>query len=121
LELLVGVVADATWGQSLTVGFGGVWVDVLRDTSVRLLPVDAADVRSMLAELRGAPLLDGLRGAPAADLDAVVDAILAVARAAESVGERLEALEVNPLRVNGSQVEALDALCTLRAPAPPQT
>ncbi len=119
LELLVGIVADEIWGLTLAVGFGGAWVDVLDDTSVRLLPVSGADVRSMLGELRGARLLDGPRGAPAADLDALVEAILGIARAAESLGSRMAALEVNPLWVNGSEVEALDALCTLRTPLTP--
>lgn len=114
LELLVGVVTDPGWGHVLAVGLGGIWVEVLGDTALRLLPVGSGEVRAALAELRGSRLLAGDRGTEKADLDAVVDAITAIARVAEGLGERLESLEVNPLLVSGSRVEALDALVTFR-------
>ncbi|MEO9191083.1 MAG: acetate--CoA ligase family protein, partial [Acetobacteraceae bacterium] len=66
----------------------------------------------MLTELRGAKLLAGVRGVPPADLDAVARAIAAIGEAALALGPTLDALEVNPLWVRGSQVEALDALAT---------
>ncbi|WP_345388113.1 acetate--CoA ligase family protein [Nonomuraea salmonea] len=87
---------------------------MLRDTALRVLPVDAGEVRTALAELRGAALLDGVRGGPAADLDAVADVVARVASFAESLGDGLESLEINPLLVTGSRVEALDALITWR-------
>ncbi|TYB57843.1 acetate--CoA ligase family protein [Nonomuraea sp. PA05] len=114
IELLVGVVRDPAWGLTLAVGLGGVWVEVLRDTALRVLPVDAAEVRTALAELRGAALLNGLRGSEPADLDAVADVVARVAAFAESLGDGLESLEINPLLVSGSRVEALDALITWR-------
>ena len=61
-ELLAGVTVDPAFGPVLAVGLGGIWVEVLKDTSLRLLPVDAAEVRRMLGELRGWPLLQGARG-----------------------------------------------------------
>ncbi|GAA0388741.1 acetate--CoA ligase family protein [Microbispora corallina] len=115
VELLVGVVRDPAWGLTLAVGLGGVWVEVLRDTALRVLPVDAAEVRRALGELRGRRLLEGARGTEPADLDAVADVVARVAAVAESLGDRLESLEINPLLVAGSRVEALDALITWRA------
>lgn len=109
LEMIVGVVRDPQWGLSLVVGFGGVLVHVLDDTAVRPLPVSRADVIDMLDDLRGRPLLDGVRGGQPADVDALVNAVLSVARLAEGLGEQLESLEVNPFRVDGDMVEALDA------------
>ena len=109
-ELLAGVTIDSAFGPVLAVGLGGIWVEVLNDTSLRLLPVDAAEVRRMLGELRGLPLLQGARGARPADLDAVAQAIAALGDAALSLDGALRALEVNPLWVNGDQVEALDVL-----------
>ena len=109
-ELLVGVTLDATFGPVLAVGLGGVWVEIMGDTSLRVLPVDAAEVRRMLGELRGLPLLRGARGSRPADLDALAEAITGVSRVALSLGDALRALEVNPLWVNGDQVEALDVL-----------
>ena len=61
-ELLVGVTVDATFGPVLAIGLGGVWVEIMGDTSLRVLPVDTAEVRRMLGELRGLPLLQGARG-----------------------------------------------------------
>ncbi len=109
-ELLAGVTVDPTFGPVLAVGLGGIWVELLGDTSLRLLPVDAAEVRRMLGELRGLPLLQGARGTRPADLDAVAAAIAGLGEVALSLDGTLRALEVNPLWVNGDQVEALDVL-----------
>jgi acyl-CoA synthetase (NDP forming) len=110
VELLVGVTVDPTFGPVLAVGLGGVWVEILQDTSLRPLPVDAAEVKRMLGELRGLPLLQGARGTAAANLDAVAAAIAKIGDTALSLGSALGALEVNPLWVSGDQVEALDVL-----------
>jgi acyl-CoA synthetase (NDP forming) len=109
-ELLAGVTVDPTFGPVLAVGLGGVWVEILADTSLRPLPVDAAEVRRMLGDLRGLPLLQGARGTAPANLDAVAAAIAAIGDTALSLGSALGALEVNPLWVSGDQVEALDVL-----------
>jgi acetate---CoA ligase (ADP-forming) len=110
LELLVGVTRDPQWGPMLALGLGGIFVEILKDVSMRPLPVDAAEVGRMLSELRGAGMLDGARGVPAADRDAIAAAVVAIGRAAVAAGPDMSVLEVNPLWVNGAQVEALDAL-----------
>jgi acetate---CoA ligase (ADP-forming) len=69
VELLAGVTVDPAFGPVLTVGLGGVWVELLADASLRLLPVTADEVKRMLGELRGSPLLTGARGTRPADLD----------------------------------------------------
>jgi acyl-CoA synthetase (NDP forming) len=109
-ELFVGVTVDPSFGPVLAVGLGGVFIEVLKDVSLRLLPVDAAEVRRMLAELRGAAVLEGIRGTRAADLDRVAEVVAGVAAAAAGLGPALHTLEINPLRVDGSDVEALDVL-----------
>jgi acetate---CoA ligase (ADP-forming) len=109
-ELLAGVTIDPTFGPVLAVGLGGIWVEILNDTSLRVLPVDAAEVKRMVGELRGQPLLQGARGTEPANLDAVAEAIARLGEAALSLNGALRALEVNPLWVNGDQVEALDVL-----------
>ena len=114
-ELLAGVTVDPAFGPVLAVGLGGIWVEVLNDTSLRLLPVDAAEVRRMLGELRGLPLLQGARGTAPASLDAVAGAVAALGEAALALDGSLRALEVNPLWVNGDQVEALDVLVITEA------
>jgi succinyl-CoA synthetase beta subunit len=114
IELLVGIVTDPAWGKVLAVGLGGIWVEILRDTALNVLPVSRDEILASLRSLRGARLFDGARGTEKADLDAVADTIAAVAELAERLGDRLDALEINPLLVRGSDVEALDALITWR-------
>ena len=120
VELLAGVTMDPAFGPVLAVGLGGIWVEVLKDTSLRVLPVDADEVKRMLTELRGLPLLRGARGSRPADLDVLVKVITVLADTAMSFDGALRALEVNPLWVNGEQVEALDVL-VVTEPASAQT
>jgi acyl-CoA synthetase (NDP forming) len=114
LELFVGCTRDAQWGHVIAVGLGGVWVEVLQDVSLRPLPIDAAEVKRMFGELRGAKPLQGVRGIPAAILDALAAVIARIGDAAVALGPDLEALEVNPLWVRGGEIEALDALAVWR-------
>jgi acetate---CoA ligase (ADP-forming) len=109
VEMLAGVTMDPGFGPVLAVGLGGVFVEVLRDTSLRVLPAGPADVRQMLGELKALPLLQGARGGSAADLEALARVIARLGELASSV-RGLEALEVNPLWVSGGQIEALDVL-----------
>jgi acetate---CoA ligase (ADP-forming) len=118
IELFVGFSRDPQWGPILAVGLGGVWVETLQDVALRRLPVDRPEVKRMLAGLRGAKLLAGQRGVPAADLDAVADAIARAGDALLALGPQLVEADVNPLWVCGSQVEALDALFVWREPQP---
>ena len=91
---------------------GGIFVEVMDDVCLLRLPAAREDVRDSLESLRGAAILHGARGRPAADVDRVTDVISTVADVALSLGDDLAALEVNPLYVKESQVEALDALLT---------
>jgi acetate---CoA ligase (ADP-forming) len=109
-ELFVGVTVDPSFGPVLAVGLGGVFIEVLHDVALRLLPIDAADVRRMLGELRGVAVLRGARGSRPADLDRVAEVVAQVAAAAAGLGPALNTLEINPLRVDGDDVEALDVL-----------
>ncbi|MBA2679636.1 MAG: acetate--CoA ligase family protein, partial [Ktedonobacteraceae bacterium] len=110
LEMLVGIIRDPLWGQVLAVGLGGIWAEVLKDTSVRVLPIRRDDIEQMLSELHGAPLLQGTRGQPSVNSELLVDTIFRIAQVAQGVQDRLEVLEINPLLLHGSNVEALDVL-----------
>jgi acyl-CoA synthetase (NDP forming) len=111
-ELLVGVVADPLWGPMLAVALGGVFVEVLKDSVLTPLPVSQQRARELLGRLRGRAVLDGARGGAPADLDTLAAVIARVGDLALALGDDLAALEVNPLRVDGAVVEALDALVT---------
>jgi acyl-CoA synthetase (NDP forming) len=111
-ELIVGVKRDDQFGPVLVVGSGGVLVNLIDDSATLLLPTHRARVEEALRSLRGFALLDGYRGKPRGDVDAVVEAILAVARFAEDHSDRLIELDVNPLMVlpEGRGAVAADAL-----------
>jgi acyl-CoA synthetase (NDP forming) len=112
VELIAGVVRDPVWGLVLAVGLGGVWVNVLNDSALRRLPADEVNVREMLDELRGRSLLLGARGSRPADLERLAAVIADLGRLALQLGPRLESIEINPLRVDGDAIEALDAAVT---------
>lgn len=109
IEMFVGT-ARTAWGPAIVTGLGGIWIEALDDTSLRLLPITRQDARDMLDALKARRILGGYRGGQAVDLDALADAIVAIGDAALALGPDLVALEVNPLRVHGSRIEALDAL-----------
>jgi acyl-CoA synthetase (NDP forming) len=113
VELLVGVIRDPAHGFVLTLGAGGVLTERLADTVSLLLPAEPADIRAALDRLRIAPLLHGYRGAPAADLDALVAAIEAVQACALAHQAQLHELEINPLIATPERAIALDALFRL--------
>jgi acetyltransferase len=117
-ELLLGVVRDAQFGPVVMVGFGGIYVEVLDDTAVRLAPLDRAEARRMLDELRMAPALRGARGRHAADLEALADVICRFAALAVAVPALAE-LEINPLLAGPAGVSALDARGRLAAERAP--
>jgi acetate---CoA ligase (ADP-forming) len=110
IELLVGITRDPQWGLTLAVGLGGIFVEILKDVSLRPLPVSDHDVIEMLGELRGARMLAGYRNTPAADLGELARVITKISEAAAAAGPCLNTLEVNPLIADGKRIEALDAL-----------
>ncbi|MDX3644934.1 acetate--CoA ligase family protein [Streptomyces sp. MB09-02B] len=116
VEVVVGVTHDDLFGPTVTVGLGGVLVEVLRDSAVRVPPFGEDQAHAMLAELRGRALLDGVRGAPPSDVDALVEVVLRVQRMALELGDQIAELDINPLMVlpRGQGAVALDALAVCR-------
>jgi acyl-CoA synthetase (NDP forming) len=98
IEALVGVTTDPTFGPLVVCGLGGVLVELLRDVSFHLTPVTDVDAREMIDRLRARRLLDGYRGMPPGDRDALVDVVLRVSAVAELVPE-LRELDLNPVKV----------------------
>ncbi|MFF3406517.1 acetate--CoA ligase family protein [Streptomyces sp. NPDC002742] len=116
VEMVVGVTHDQLFGPTVTVGLGGVLVEVLRDAAVRVPPFGDDQARAMLSELRGRALLDGVRGAPPVDVDALVEVVVRVQRMALELGDEISELDINPLMVlpRGQGAVALDALVMCR-------
>jgi acetate---CoA ligase (ADP-forming) len=95
-ELIVGARVDAEFGPVVMLGLGGIFAEVLKDVSMRVLPIDRSVARGMIDQLRGAPLLKGFRGERPADLQALEDALLAVSRLCVERAE-VTNLDINPL------------------------
>ena len=97
VELVVGVKRDPQCGPVLLVGLGGVLVEILRDTALALAPVGKAEARRMLESLKATNCCRAIAVAPAANLDAVCDAIARVSKFAADHADRVEEIDVNPL------------------------
>ncbi len=114
-ELIVGVVRDEQFGPYLLVGGGGILVEMMKDSVSLLMPTTRERVLHALGQLKCAPLLNGFRGAPPADLNAAADVILAVAGMVENDPSSIIELDINPLMLlaEGRGVIAADALISL--------
>ena len=110
VEVLVGVTRDPAHGFVLTLGAGGTMTDVLRDRASLLIPATHAEVTARLKDLNIAPLLEGFRGNPPVDLDALLAAIDAVQAYVLANAERVEEVEINPLICTQDNAIAADAL-----------
>ena len=115
VELIVGLRRDASFGPAVVVGLGGVLTELRDDVAIRLAPVDRETALGMLAELRGARLLDGVRGGSPVDRGAVADLVVALSRLG---GARQDIVEVdlNPVIASARGALAVDALVVLSQP-----
>jgi acetate---CoA ligase (ADP-forming) len=115
-ELIVGMTSDPQFGPAVVVGLGGIFVEILKDSALRLPPVAPADARAMLESLKGYPLLAGARGLPPADTAAVVAAICAFSDLCLDLRDEVAAIDINPLVAlpRGGGVRALDCLIVLK-------
>src|SRR5690606_9737679 len=112
VELVIGGNVDASFGPVLMVGLGGVFVEILEAVSLRLCPISRQDARDMLDSLRGAALLHGARGKPAIDIEAVIDAMLAVGGQDGLLMQHrddIASLDINPLIATPTGCMAVDA------------
>jgi acetyltransferase len=116
VEVIIGVSCDPQLGPVLLFGTGGVMVEVYNDVALRGCPITRSDAHSMIAEVKGARLLQGFRGRPAADQEALADTLVRVSHLAMHLEGHLAELDINPLMVlpRGQGVKALDALVVFR-------
>jgi len=116
VEVIVGVSYDAQIGPTLLFGSGGVMVEVYNDVALRRCPITQAEAHAMLSDVKGARLLHGFRGRPAADVEALAQALVHVSHLAVQLDGRLAELDINPLLVlpAGRGVKAVDALVVFK-------
>ena len=110
VEVALGIVRDPTFGPLVLVAAGGVLVELLHDRKLALPPIDKDAARRLIDRLAIRPLLDGVRGAPACDVDALAHAVSRLSVLAVELGDRVAGLDVNPVIVSPSGCVAVDAL-----------
>jgi len=107
-EVIIGLATDPTFGKVIMFGLGGIWVEVMKDVSFRVVPLTPADARDMVEEIKGYPLLTGIRGKSAKDIDALCDLLVKVSKLAQANGEISE-MDLNPIFVMDKGAIIVDA------------
>jgi acetate---CoA ligase (ADP-forming) len=112
VETIIGVQMDPVFGPVVMFGLGGVFVEVMRDVTFRVAPFGPEEARRMIGEIKGAAVLEGARGRPPADIEALAQALSRLSQIAVAWQGRFTSIEINPLlvRPRGAGVAALDAL-----------
>lgn len=115
-EAIVGILMDPGFGPAVVFGLGGIMVEVLQDRALGIPPLSRGEALEMIEKTRGSKLLNGFRGSPRADLEALADTLVSVGRLAVDWVDRIEALDINPLLIlpEGQGVIAVDALLELK-------
>ncbi|MPY85836.1 MAG: hypothetical protein GEV00_21680, partial [Actinophytocola sp.] len=115
LEVLCGVTTDPSFGPVVTFGVGGVYAEILGDLAMRVCPIDVDQARCLVTDSRCSPILNGARGGPVLDVDALAGCLAALSRFAHDWSDRVDGVDINPLKVRaaGRGVVGLDALVAL--------
>ena len=111
-EVIVGGIRDSQFGPSVMFGMGGIFTEVYEDVAFRVAPIDKIDALNLIHELRGSKILEGIRGQPPADLDAIVDVLLN-ASILMSQHTAINQLDLNPVTVYPDAVCAVDTRIVL--------
>ena len=112
-ELIIGMTTDAQFGPALMFGIGGILVELLEDVSFRIAPITEYDAKEMIHEIKGFPILDGYRGKPKADIDAIVDALLKISELVVKNEEIFE-MDLNPVFIYDKGISCVDARIILK-------
>jgi acetyltransferase len=117
-EVMIGMSQDPQFGPTIAFGLGGIFVEILKDISLRVAPLSPADAEQMVKEIKGYPILTGVRGKRPCDIEAIVDVLLKISKLAKDWEDTIAEIDINPLIVldKGRGVKALDALVVLKQP-----
>jgi acetyltransferase len=115
-EVMIGMSQDPQFGPTIAFGLGGIFVEVLKDISLRVAPLSISDAEQMVKEIKGYQILQGVRGRKPSDVEAIVDVLLRISRLAQDCKDIITEIDVNPLIVfdEGCGVKAADALVVLK-------
>ncbi len=118
VEVIVGGLRDNQFGPTVLFGLGGIFVEVLKDASFRVAPMTDLDTRQMIREIRSYPILQGVRGQPPADEDAITGILQATSRMLLENSE-IQQIDLNPVMVYGKGATVVDARIVLTQSATP--
>jgi acyl-CoA synthetase (NDP forming) len=113
VEIIVGLVQDATFGLSIMCGIGGIFTELYKDVSFRVVPIDSYDARQMVEELAGKKLLEGFRGIKA-NKQLVIDLVLKVSKLGEELIDQVDQMDLNPVFVYEKHICVVDAKLILK-------
>jgi len=114
-ELIIGMTTDAQFGPALMFGIGGILVELLEDVSFRIAPITEYDAREQIHEIKGFPILDGYRGKPKADIDAIVNTLLTISNLVTKY-EEINEMDLNPVFIYEKGLICVDARIILKKP-----
>ncbi len=114
-ELILGCDFEEPCFHKIIFGLGGIWVEALGDVSMRLAPIVREDAVEMISEIRGKKLLEGMRGKPSADKEALVSALVSLSTLVTDLRDQIREIDVNPLMIFQRGAVAVDAILTLRS------
>ncbi|WP_010478171.1 acetate--CoA ligase family protein [Thermococcus zilligii] len=117
-EIIIGVTEDPQFGHALMFGLGGIFVEVLKDVTFRIIPITERDARKMITEIKGYPILAGARGEKPADMEAIVDMLLRVSELVDELRDYIKEMDLNPVFVysEGEGAVVVDARIILKVP-----
>ncbi|WP_456396145.1 acetate--CoA ligase family protein [Thermococcus sp.] len=115
-EIIIGVTEDPQFGHALMFGLGGIFVEVLKDVTFRIIPIEEKDAWKMLREIKSSPILAGARGEPPADMKAIVDLMLRVSKLVDDLRDYIKEMDLNPVFVypEGEGAVVVDARIILK-------
>ncbi|MHA2472618.1 MAG: acetate--CoA ligase family protein [Promethearchaeota archaeon] len=112
-ELIIGMTTDPQFGPALMFGIGGILVELLEDVSFRIAPITEYDAKEMIHEIKGFPILDGYRGKPKADINAIIDVLLKISDLAVKY-EEINEMDLNPVFIYDNGLICVDARIILK-------
>ncbi|MEM3038583.1 MAG: acetate--CoA ligase family protein [Thermoplasmata archaeon] len=113
VEVIIGLINDATFGLTLMFGVGGIYTEVYKDVTFRVVPIGRADVEEMISEIKAAPILEGARKVKV-DREKLIEVILKTSEFAEKNSDIIDQMDLNPVFLTEDSVRAVDAKLILR-------
>ena len=113
VEIIVGLVQDPTFGLSIMVGIGGIYTELYRDVTFRVVPIERVDAEEMVEEIKGKKLLEGFRNIPT-NKELVIDLITKVSKIGEELMDNIDQMDLNPVFVYKNDICVIDAKLILK-------